>query len=503
MRTQRLRAGSQRASTSPAQSPVLSPAKDPIELEAALIRQEHRLIAVLYNYVHERKHWPKDDPRRAAATQALLWRLFSPGTAVVFSGGVVAVLSLIVLVGQWREIERQSGLFEKQNTLIEQQNQYFRDQISQTNQQFAKQKQQNDLARRTELIAILYETVPNPDFISRPSGLYPEPVDKSSDDWELWAQDKDAKETYMLQRLIPKHNARTRSEALLEFVQRERGWVKAAQARTNGTDNQPATDPPATQPSRQSPDDEQADPLPVRINLSKAQLQNIEVPKKADLRNVNFSDARLEGAVLSGARLEGADLSRARLEGADLTWARLEGADLFRARLEGADLFRARLEGTDLSRARLEGARLTGVRLEGADLSRARLEGADLRVAGLEGADLRGARLEGADLTGVRFESADLRETRLEGANLSRARLEGAKLYGARLEGADLRGADLANVEFWRGIESITLANIHGVKNATDRFVQWALDRGAVEERDPKKWHQMLRDARLPVPPEP
>jgi uncharacterized protein YjbI with pentapeptide repeats len=81
---------------------------------------------------------------------------------------------------------------------------------------------------------------------------------------------------------------------------------------------------------------------------------------------------------------------------------------------------------------------------------------------------------------------ADLRESELAGADfadsdLSDATLANADLAQLSLDGADLRGVELRSVKNWRGIKGIKGANILGVKNAPEGFVEWAKKSGAVE----------------------
>jgi uncharacterized protein YjbI with pentapeptide repeats len=58
--------------------------------------------------------------------------------------------------------------------------------------------------------------------------------------------------------------------------------------------------------------------------------------------------------------------------------------------------------------------------------------------------------------------------------------LAGARLDDADISGADLRFADLRNVQ-WKQLKKVTGANIAGVKDAPDGFVDWALKNGAVQ----------------------
>lgn len=106
---------------------------------------------------------------------------------------------------------------------------------------------------------------------------------------------------------------------------------------------------------------------------------------------VNWSNCRLEGAVLDGANLIGA-----RLRGANLGSAKLADSELV-----NADLSYATLSVADLRRADLRAASLVGATLRGTDFSEANLGGTDLSYA-----DLSGANLSGANLDGARFDNA-------------------------------------------------------------------------------------------------
>jgi hypothetical protein len=103
-----------------------------------------------------------------------------------------------------------------------------------------------------------------------------------------------------------------------------------------------------------------------------------------------------------------------------------------------------------------------GIDLHGADLSRAKMSGADMREAVLNGTNLTDAVMVFTNLRG-----ASLREADLNGADLS---------------DADLMGADLGGVRDWKAIGNIARANINGVRNPPEGFVDWAKSQGAVEE---------------------
>jgi hypothetical protein len=136
---------------------------------------------------------------------------------------------------------------------------------------------------------------------------------------------------------------------------------------------------------------------------------------------------------------------------------------------------RVPLVGVDASSAFLQGVQLERANLLRSDFSAADLRGSNLRSADLTNADLHTANFRGSNLEYASFENADMSEVDLWGSNLT-----GAKLDGANLEGADFRFANLSKID-WRRLGSIKKANIAGVKNAPEGFVDWALQNGAVQ----------------------
>ena len=86
------------------------------KIEADLIEQEHRLIHIVTNFWNREERWPKhDDIRRAASKKAILWRLFCSPSTVVVSGGIIALISMFVLIDQNKIIEEQNIIISEQN----------------------------------------------------------------------------------------------------------------------------------------------------------------------------------------------------------------------------------------------------------------------------------------------------------------------------------------------------------------------------------------------------
>jgi uncharacterized protein YjbI with pentapeptide repeats len=133
------------------------------------------------------------------------------------------------------------------------------------------------------------------------------------------------------------------------------------------------------------------------------------------------------------------------------------------------------LVGVDVSSAFLQGLKLERANLLRADFSAADLRHSDLQSADFTNANLHSANFREGDLENTSFQSADMTDADFSGSNLA-----GAKLDDADISGADLRFADLRNVG-WKQIKKVTAANIAGVKNAPEGFVEWALQNGAVQ----------------------
>lgn len=133
------------------------------------------------------------------------------------------------------------------------------------------------------------------------------------------------------------------------------------------------------------------------------------------------------------------------------------------------------LVGVDVSSAFLQGLKLERANLLRADFSAADVRRSDLRSADFTNANLHFANLRESDLENTSFQSADMTNADLWGCDLT-----GATLDDADISGADLRFADLKNIQ-WKQLKKVAGANIAGVKDAPEGFVDWALKNGAVQ----------------------
>lgn len=83
-----------------------------LELEAAVIAQDHRTLPVLRRFFLERRRWPRTDPRWSASWEALLWRVFSPGTVVASAGGLAVLATTVFTALAWHEANHQNELIQ-------------------------------------------------------------------------------------------------------------------------------------------------------------------------------------------------------------------------------------------------------------------------------------------------------------------------------------------------------------------------------------------------------
>ena len=150
------------------------------------------------------------------------------------------------------------------------------------------------------------------------------------------------------------------------------------------------------------------------------------------------------------------------------------------------------LMGVDISNANLPGLNLAGANLIEANLAGASIAGANLAGASIALANFAGANLDSTNLAEAILLNANLAEASLWCTNLAGANLARAILTGANLDWANLTGADLTNIPNWRQIKSIEFANISGVKNAPNGFIEWATENGAVNIENPKEWDEFI-----------
>ena len=122
----------------------------------------------------------------------------------------------------------------------------------------------------------------------------------------------------------------------------------------------------------------------------------------------------------------------------------LSGANLFRANLSDVNFSEAELGGANLSEANLYVADLHEANLKSANLNRANLDKANLWVA-----NLRGANLSETILTRANLILANLIEANLQQADLSGSNLTGAFLVNAKIDKVKLSGSSVYATSVW------------------------------------------------------
>ncbi len=158
----------------------------------------------------------------------------------------------------------------------------------------------------------------------------------------------------------------------------------------------------------------------------------------------------------------------------------ISGEQLHRVDMKGADLSDVNMNETLLTKADFSGANFQNANAEEANLWGANLEGANLTHANLKRANLRNSKLNGANLQDCNMVGAELLFGDLTGASLKSVDLTGAMFVHTDLTGADLSGANLQDILNWADIKSIDQANLSGVVNPPDGFLEWAKEKGAI-----------------------
>ena len=305
----------------------------------------------------EQKGMPAQETDELIAAVARRW--VARVSLTVLLAAVPTVLTLFFLWQQNQIVERltteQNRLFENQNQsvltqtkLFEEQNRLVISQTQKVQEQIDQQTQLNNINRRAQLLATIYDRT--------------DCDAENKEDCPLKASPRARAEAAMTFSEIERISGRTPDLSKIDFSQLDYSNFVLTQTRL------------------------------IEANLVSATLSG------ANLSSANLSGADLSGAILRRANLSEADLGLTHLNSADLSDANLSGADL-----DGAILSEANLSKANLSEASLVEIDLSKADLSEADLSKARLFGAHLSSADLIGTDLSGTELRGADLSGARY----------------------------------------------------------------------------------------------------
>lgn len=152
-------------------------------------------------------------------------------------------------------------------------------------------------------------------------------------------------------------------------------------------------------------------------------------------------------AELAHARLDGLNLANRNLAEADLSFASMVGATAFGTNLERAILHCSDMRDSDFSSARLMRAEMRGASICGARLSYAKLDGADLRAVTVAyrgpGAVSNEERTHSVDFSNASLKGVSFGHAKLEGCNFDGALLQGANFKNAQLANVTFRNAVL------------------------------------------------------------
>jgi uncharacterized protein YjbI with pentapeptide repeats len=167
-----------------------------------------------------------------------------------------------------------------------------------------------------------------------------------------------------------------------------------------------------------------SDPLPGSSAQRKHQFADyfIDVERAANLHHIYLKDADFQRANLNDV-----GFVNATLEGVDFS-----NSDLYHANLCGANMQGAILVGAKLIYAQLNAANLENANLSSADLNRALMNDAVLRNANFSNTDLRHAELRNADLQNTDLRTANLSDAVLDQANLKYCKISEDQLNTVR-----------------------------------------------------------------------
>lgn len=338
-----------------------------IALEAQLIEQDHRWVSVWLNLYHSFLSHARGDPRRAAALKAVLWRFFSPATAVGIGVSVVSVIGLLLalqanylLAVQNRKLDQQTFLNEAQRRAG------LTAEFASIMQQVGREKAEIQARKKTahkagkdqpdepKLLRLSQDTVLRIVVLSRFARPYY--YLELTGDKEVYLGD--APRTARNQQ----ETQRTRSKGLL-------GWLN----QLLDIDAGPAKDNTSPQLIAKPLSPERGQLL---VSLSYSQVDMLQLAEAVDFSGADLRKVILVQNRFGQTNLSGADFSQAFLLDVDLTSANLHNANFREACLDAVDFTGAQLRGAVFS-----GAHLFSVIVPRPDV----LAGADLTDANLHG----------------------------------------------------------------------------------------------------------------------
>jgi uncharacterized protein YjbI with pentapeptide repeats len=366
-----------------------------VAMKSELIRQEHRLVPICLNVLRY-YHIEADDPRRAAALEASIWRLLSSPTVTATTVGLLGIAATIATI----------VLALQSNLLVAQQTQLIRRQAEQAEIQnaLAEAQRMATLSQQIESIASRIQNHKSDTLTSHAVQEGNRPVYPVSLEGSIIGLSR----TLQPYRILSWSGDEPRLSSTV--LSPERGQLLLVALA--GLYRKP---PPSADHGPPWPQDDSS------FFLS-----------RGDFSYSDLADTTLESAYLAQLNLAHANLSGTTWRGCILDEADLEGANM--ERVDWRITFEE-LDPDNLSR-QLEYREFGGVSLKSVRAPHARLANAQLSGVSADGSDFRGADFEGAVLNG-----ASLRDTNLDLA----------VLRNAYLGRTDFRGALLPGPEHWSG----------------------------------------------------
>ncbi|TXT22152.1 MAG: pentapeptide repeat-containing protein [Planctomycetota bacterium] len=313
-----------------------------VEFEAALLRQEHRLLSILKNYFIVRPKLASGDPRRDAIVESLLWRISVAliPTVAAGSAGLVGVAGIVIAI--WA-----NNLISEQNATLFEQNKLAQSQIERLD------KQNDLLTKQTENLAVqnqLAEASRRAAFLTETTTIL------NNIEEFVRGEKRDGKVQPASGWTLPEHLYGRISATSYAF--RPYQYVRPKDSPQEQWRNFRDHTTPRPKLADEKPSGPNDRLIPQSLSPERAHLLISLVALSVDLqplasKNVTFAyadchDAELSGAILRGLDLRGADFSGANLRNADLRDAVFHHADFAAADLGEADCRKAFFGGAEL-----------------------------------------------------------------------------------------------------------------------------------------------------------
>lgn len=151
------------------------------------------------------------------------------------------------------------------------------------------------------------------------------------------------------------------------------------------------------------------------------------------LDSIDFSYARLSGALFSNCSLKGSVFDHAELTFAKFDGVQAQGSSFKIAKIDQSTLNKANFTEADFSLANLSGSELNEVQLIEANMSYVSMEWSSMMNSLLMNTNLHGAKIKGTDLSKSNLSHADLSESNLIKVKFNKAIMDSVNLDQAKV----------------------------------------------------------------------